>query len=132
MNHIFLLSESPDIQLKTNIVAGEEIVDVRQCANDDCIGWSKNLDMTVCPLCQSEMTLSKKITPQVRAVNSCRNCFYLVKQENLCMIKEKKLSFHASDYSEGCGSYKLERKATKKERNEKESFTARWKEQKTC
>ncbi len=131
MNHIFLLSESPDIQLKTNIVAGEETVDVRQCMNDDCIGWSKNLEIEVCPLCQSKMVLSKKITPQIRAVNSCRNCFYLIKSENLCMIKEKKLSFQASDFSEACDSYKLERKARKRERIEKESFTEKWKE-KTC
>lgn len=132
MNHIFLLSESPDIQLKTNIKAGEEVVDVRQCVNGQCIGWSKNLEMVVCPLCQSEMVLSKKATPQIRAVNSCRNCFYLIKEENLCMFKEKKLSYHASDFSEGCGSYKLERKATKKERVEKESFRAKWKDERTC
>jgi len=131
MNHIFTLHESPSINLKTNIVAGEEVSTVRKCVNHDCIGWSKNLDMTECPFCHNQMILMEKTTPKICAVNSCRNCFFLVKTENLCMKKQKKLSFHASDYSEDCRSYKMERKATKKERAEKEKFTEAWKK-KTC
>lgn len=128
MNHIFLMSESPEAQLKTNIIAGEEWIDVRKCKNDGCIGWSKNLDMEICPFCKGKMAITQKKTPQIQAVNSCRNCFYLVKSENLCMKKQKKLSFHASDHSEDCSSYKMERKATKKERLEKEQFLTEWKE----
>ena len=111
MNSIFLMSESPDVQLKTNVIAGEEVTTVRQCTQDGCIGWSKNLEIEVCPFCKGEMVLTERSTPVIRAVNSCRNCFYLIKQENLCMKKEKKLSFHASDFSEDCDSYKLERKS---------------------
>ena len=131
MNHIFLLNESPKLQLKTNIIAGEEVSIVRQCASDDCIGWSKNLDLVECPFCHNHMNLTQKKTPKICAVNSCRNCFYLVKSDNLCMKKQKKLSFHANDYSENCNSYKMERKATKIERAEKEEFTENWKK-KTC
>jgi hypothetical protein len=124
--NIFLMSESPDIQLKTNVVAGEEVTTVRECVRKDCIGWSKNLEIEVCPFCKGKMVVAERSTPVIRAVNSCRNCFYLVKSENLCMKKEKKLPFHASDFSEECTSYKLERKAKKEERAQKESFKEAW------
>jgi hypothetical protein len=125
-NPVFIMSESPEIQLKTNIVAGEETSTVRECLNENCNGWSKNLEIDVCPICQEKMTITKKLTPVVCAVNSCRNCFYLVKSENTCMKKQKKLSYHASDYSESCNSFKLERRATKKERIEKDIFKEKW------
>lgn len=131
MNHIYLLNESPSINLKKNVVTGEEVSTVRHCVSEDCKGWSKNLDMTECPFCQNEMVLTEKKIPKVCPVNSCRTCFFLVKSENLCMKKQKKLSFDASDHSENCQSYKMERKATKKERAEKEEFTEVWKK-KTC
>ncbi|RKD24321.1 hypothetical protein BEP19_07950 [Ammoniphilus oxalaticus] len=131
MNHFIHSNESPGIQLKTNIVAGEELLTVRICASKDCIGWSKNLDIEECPFCRNRMVLAEKKIPKIRSVNSCRHCFFLVKSENLCMKKQKKLSFQASDYSEDCDSYKLERRATKQERLEKESFIESWK-QKTC
>lgn len=122
MNPIFFMSESPDVQLKTNIVAGEEMTVIRQCVAKECIGWSKNLELDECPFCHQKMELKKKEVPVIRSVNSCRNCFYLVKTANFCMKKQKKLSFQASDFSENCSSYKLERKATKKERLEKQQF----------
>jgi hypothetical protein len=122
MNPIFFMSESPDVQLKTNIVAGEETAVIRQCVAKECIGWSKNLDLDECPFCHQKMELTTREVPVVRAVNSCRNCYFLVKTANFCMKKQKRLSFQASDYSENCSSFKLERKATKKERFEKQRF----------
>ncbi|MBP1931602.1 hypothetical protein J2Z37_001603 [Ammoniphilus resinae] len=131
MNQVFLMSESPDIQFKTNVVAGEESTTVRVCLKEGCKGWSKNLDVMDCPFCNGKMEIAEKKIPIVRAVNSCRNCFYLVKTENVCMLKEKKLCYHASDYSEDCGSFKIERKAGKNERIEKQKFEENWKKEHT-
>jgi hypothetical protein len=126
MNPIFDYYECPNIRLKTNIVAGEEKMIVRECTNSHCNGWSKNQEIVICPLCSATMELASRKTPVVESVNSCRNCFNLVKSENVCMLKRKKLSYQASDFSESCSAFKLERRATKKERLLKEDFLHNW------